>query len=179
MSSHRESADRVEAENSTFLSPIDASGRHADFHALRHTFITGLVAGGVNPKVAQTLARHFVITLTMDRYAHAYAGNIAAALDALPDLISLRTQTAKATGTDGGACSSPNLSPDSGVQHRPTQLRGVEEDCSAIIAHDMNRVDLGVMSTTLTAQRPSNTVAGNHWRGGRAVECAGFENRLG
>ena len=66
--------ERGERENSTFLSDKDESGRWVDFHALRHTFITGLVTGGVNPKVAQTLARHSVITLTMDRYTHLYAG---------------------------------------------------------------------------------------------------------
>jgi integrase len=60
----------------------DESRRFADFHALRHTFITGLVTG-LNPKVAQTLARHSVITLTMDRYTHLYQGNLSAALDVL------------------------------------------------------------------------------------------------
>ena len=55
--------ERGERENSTLLAEKDESGRWVDFHALRHTFITGLVTGGVNPKVAQTLARHSVITL--------------------------------------------------------------------------------------------------------------------
>lgn len=78
----------------------DAAGKVADFHALRHTFISNLAAGGVHPKVAQTLARHSTITLTMDRYTHQYAGDELAALDVLPDL-SAAPQTALATGTDG------------------------------------------------------------------------------
>src|SRR5581483_5553721 len=42
----------------------DAAGHVADFHALRHTFISNLARGGVHPKVAQQLARHSTITLT-------------------------------------------------------------------------------------------------------------------
>jgi integrase len=45
----------------------DESGQVADFHALRHTFITNLANGGVHPKTAQSLARHCTISLTMDR----------------------------------------------------------------------------------------------------------------
>ena len=48
----------------------DASGRDADFHALRHTFITNLARAGVHPVVAQKLARHSDIQLTMRFYSH-------------------------------------------------------------------------------------------------------------
>ncbi len=54
------------------------AGRVADFHALRHTFITNLVRGGVHPKVAQQLTRHSTITLTMDRYSHTIVADLAA-----------------------------------------------------------------------------------------------------
>ena len=64
----------------------DEAGRVADFQSLRHTFITNLARGGVHPKIAQQLARHSTITLTMDRYTHAVLGEIADGLDALPDL---------------------------------------------------------------------------------------------
>src|SRR5262249_50698710 len=64
----------------------DGSGRVADFHALRHTFITNLANGGVHPKTAQTLARHCTISLTMDRYSHTLREQEAEALAALPDL---------------------------------------------------------------------------------------------
>lgn len=64
----------------------DESGRVLDFHAFRHTFITNLARGGVHPKVAQQLARHSTITLTMDRYSHTVIGDLADGLDALPDL---------------------------------------------------------------------------------------------
>jgi integrase len=41
-----------------------------EFHALRHEFFTDLTSSGVHPKVAQELARHSTISLTIDRYSH-------------------------------------------------------------------------------------------------------------
>ncbi len=64
----------------------DEAGRVADFHALRHTFITDLVRAGAHPKVAQTLARHSSITLTMDAYCHFEAKKQRGVVEALPDL---------------------------------------------------------------------------------------------
>ncbi len=95
--------EREQASASTFLLPVDGAGRHADFHSLRHTFISNLAAGGVHPKTAQTLARHSTITLTMDRYTHVRAADCADALDVLPNLpdpLSM-PQQALATGTEG------------------------------------------------------------------------------
>ncbi|MGA2500924.1 MAG: tyrosine-type recombinase/integrase, partial [Tepidisphaeraceae bacterium] len=66
--------ERDKAAEGTFLAYRDGDDHKADFHALRHTFISNLVAGGVHPKTAQRLARHSVITLTMDRYCHALHG---------------------------------------------------------------------------------------------------------
>lgn len=48
----------------------DDSGRDLDFHSLRHTFITNLALAGVHPAVAQKLARHSKIELTMKYYTH-------------------------------------------------------------------------------------------------------------
>lgn len=47
-----------------------AEGR-IDFHSLRHTFVTDLARAGVHPKVAQRLARHSTVQLTLDVYTHA------------------------------------------------------------------------------------------------------------
>ncbi len=78
----------------------DGAGQVADFHALRHTFITNLVRGGVHPKVAQALARHSTITLTMDHYAHLEALEQRSALEVLPGLGGAAGQEeVKATGT--------------------------------------------------------------------------------
>ena len=64
----------------------DSAGRYADFHALRHTFITNLARSGVHPSTAQTLARHSTITLTMDRYTHTMPEQLAVAVQKLPHL---------------------------------------------------------------------------------------------
>ena len=41
-----------------------------DMHSLRHTYISGLIAAGVDPKTVQVLACHSTITLTVDRYSY-------------------------------------------------------------------------------------------------------------
>lgn len=48
--------------------PYEVNGRFADFHALRKTFVTNLARSGVMPKVAQALARHSDINLTLGVY---------------------------------------------------------------------------------------------------------------
>jgi integrase/recombinase XerD len=67
-------------EESDFLVYRDRDGRVADFHAIRHTFVTDLVRAGVSPKDAKELARHSTITLTMDRYSHVTVKDTAAAV---------------------------------------------------------------------------------------------------
>jgi integrase len=64
----------------------DPEGRVFDFHALRAQFISRLAAGGVPAKVAQALARHSSITLTLDVYAKDNVLDLAGALDTLPPL---------------------------------------------------------------------------------------------
>ena len=85
---------------SKFLKPENTNGEVADFHALRHTFITMLASSGVHPKVAQQLARHSTITLTMDRYSHARLIDLDTAVENLPSLArSERLTVDAATGT--------------------------------------------------------------------------------
>ncbi len=55
----------------------------ADFHSLRHTFIT-LVGQSSPLKVLQDLARHSTPILTVGRYSHAELSEKAAAVDAIP-----------------------------------------------------------------------------------------------
>jgi integrase len=64
----------------------DGQGRVFDFHSTRGQFISLLAAGGVHPKVAQLLARHSTISLTMDAYTHLDVLDVAGALDKLPPL---------------------------------------------------------------------------------------------
>ena len=80
----------------------DEQGRVADFHALRHAFVSNLVASGVAPKTAQALARHSTIESTLGRYTHLYRGDEANAIASLPDLDRPPSDAQRATGTDGG-----------------------------------------------------------------------------
>jgi integrase len=58
----------------------------ADFHSLRKTFITNLSRAGVSPKMAQSLARHSDINLTMNVYTMVNVSDQAAAVESLPPL---------------------------------------------------------------------------------------------
>jgi len=71
-------------EKSDFLKYEDSNGRFADFHANRHTFITNLCKAEVSPKMAQALARHSDIRLTMNLYSHVDLGDQSAAIRKLP-----------------------------------------------------------------------------------------------
>jgi hypothetical protein len=64
----------------------------SDFHATRHTFISGIVAGNASVKTAQELARHSTPVLTIGKNAHARRDDLHAALNTLPDLDSPKTR---------------------------------------------------------------------------------------
>ena len=92
-------------EKTDFLSYRDDDGRQADFHALRHTFLSRLGRSGASAKVMQRLARHSTVGLTLDRYTHAGLYDLQAAVEKLPPLptsteTTTEIQSARATGTD-------------------------------------------------------------------------------
>ncbi len=60
--------------------PYKTEAGYADFHALRHTYISRLIRSGVNLKVAQALARHSSVVLTADLYGHLAPGEKTAAV---------------------------------------------------------------------------------------------------
>ncbi len=64
----------------------DSAERVADFHSLRHSFITALANSGVHPATAQKLARHSSIELTINRYTHSILENQLEAVEKLPSL---------------------------------------------------------------------------------------------
>jgi integrase len=61
----------------------DGTPLYADFHGLRHTYITYLANAGVSPKHAQELARHSDIRLTLGVYTHAQTGALAESVNRL------------------------------------------------------------------------------------------------
>ena len=81
--SEKEEKKRLQAD---FLLYRDEKGKFADFHCLRHTFITNLGKAKVSPKMAQTLARHSDIALTMKIYTHVDQEEQIEAINLLPSL---------------------------------------------------------------------------------------------
>jgi integrase len=96
--------ERQRRERSDDLAYEDAEGRTFDFHATRHSYITLLAKSGVHPKMAQDLARHSTIDLTMNHYTHLRLYDQAAALETLPSLLppaGPEREALRATGTGG------------------------------------------------------------------------------
>ena len=63
---------------------IDNNGRIVDFHALRTTFVTSLARAGVWPAMAQRLARHSDINLTLNTYTCIQMSELEEAVGRLP-----------------------------------------------------------------------------------------------
>jgi len=97
---------REQRERESFLKFQDAAGLVADFHSLRHTYITNIGRGRASLKTHQELARHSEPALTM-RYTHPRIHDKTTALNALPSLGGQQTreQRARATGTDDAGVS--------------------------------------------------------------------------
>jgi integrase len=66
---------------------VDANGLFADFHALRHTFITNLGRHGVPLVAPQKLARHSRPVLTAARYTHIDLADQSREVQKLPRLL--------------------------------------------------------------------------------------------
>ncbi|MBT4863895.1 MAG: site-specific integrase [Planctomycetaceae bacterium] len=100
-------AEHGERERSDFLCYRDHDGKQADFHALRHTYLSRLGRSGASPKAMQRLARHSSVELTLGRYTHVGLFDLAAAVERLP-LLPVKTPdksepaVLRATGTDAG-----------------------------------------------------------------------------
>lgn len=60
------------------------------FHSLRHTCGSFLAAKGVPVKVIMTIMRHKDVNITLSRYCHVLEGQVAAAINKLPDFTKLR-----------------------------------------------------------------------------------------
>jgi integrase len=81
---------------------VNDRGERADFHALRHSYVTGLMKRGVSPRVVMSLARHTTMSMTTTRYTHAALFDLSGAVGKLPDPTTTRTsQVAVQTGTQG------------------------------------------------------------------------------
>jgi integrase len=109
---HKDAAEMLRLDLEVAGIPYrDSDGRVADFHALRHSYITLLERSGVSPKLAQELARHSDIRLTMNVYTHARLHDLAGAVEGLPALLPAdpptQAQNLRATGTEGARALDP------------------------------------------------------------------------
>jgi hypothetical protein len=66
---------------------VDAKGRRADFHSLRHTLATNLALAGVAPRVAMEAMRHSDIRLTTKTYTDADMLPVTDAVAKLPSFM--------------------------------------------------------------------------------------------
>jgi Phage integrase family len=105
----------------------------ADFHALRHTFITTLAMSGERIKVVQELARHSKAELTLGVYTHAGLHDLQGAVDRLPvaDAPRKSSEAVKATGTFGKA-----------VESRPNECMQMRGFSGQSVAQPDTTVDL-------------------------------------
>jgi hypothetical protein len=149
----------------------------ADFHATRHTYISGIVAGGkASVKTCQELARHSTPVLTIGRYAHTQLHDITGALDALPDVTTTATpapagprpQELAATGTDGqqvGGGSAHN------PPHRVVGTKGVAVEAAECSETGLIVAECGGWNAACNGQESS---AGD---GPQVLAMAGFGNK--
>ena len=90
--------------------PVENEFGVVDFHALRHSFISSLARAGVHPKIAQDLARHSSVELTMRNYTHTRLESRVEALEKLPGYIShMEVEAARKTGTDAMSTTLKNV----------------------------------------------------------------------
>ena len=168
-----EEADTAEERDSRtktdFLLATTSEGR-ADFHALRHTFISNQAGSGVHPKLAKELARHSTITLTMDRYSHVGLLDMNGALESLPGIPTRppKPEIATATGTESVSVA-PKVALD------PVQLKssqGLSRE-TAVAGDDSND------SRNVSSQEELSeelTTPEKWWRGDLNPRPAGYES---
>ena len=170
--------EKKKRDMSDFLLYRDRDGRVADFHSLRHRFVTELVRAGVSPKDAKELARHSTITLTMDHYSHVSIRDTTGAVArlSLPTTVRPGTEPValRMTGTDGGSTSDvPADVPTGGSSQR--KLRTDEETSArlGVVVDSSKSLELKVIEEEQGQERgvcPTGVEPVTFGSGGR---CAG------
>jgi hypothetical protein len=101
------SEEKKRRSQTSFLAYRSEDGLFADFHSHRHLFITSLERAGLSPKMAQTLARHSDVRLTLGVYTHVGLHDQTMAIDSLaaPPVLGIdlknEAEILRATGTHG------------------------------------------------------------------------------
>jgi len=135
----------------------DEDGLYADFHANRHTFISNLARSGVSPQLAQAIARHSDVNLTLGVYTHIQVGEQAIAIDTLSAPPQFRTTHHDAVSigskfvvqnvdqTIGGAClggtpvDSEQVKPTGSTNSpKPIPRKQLDAACQRLAGSDRN-----------------------------------------
>ncbi len=127
------------------IKPVDAQGRVVDFHGQRMTFISALARAGVSPAMAQKLARHSDINLTMGTYTRLQMTDMAGAVDKL-------SQLRPSSGQEGGKgiSASPTPEPQRPAEGDPVLAKVVAawDD----LPEHIRQTVLTLIETTLTSK---------------------------
>lgn len=97
---------RRDLEAAVIAYPVEGPDgpEYADFHALRHTYLTMLGRNGVDLRTAQELAGHSTPLLTA-RYSHRRLYDLAGDVEKLPNLVPMPVEVTplplRMSGTDG------------------------------------------------------------------------------
>ncbi len=138
--------------------PYEVGGRYVDFHGLRHTFVTNLHRAGVSPKVAQTLARHSTIDLTMNVYTDVDSEDLREAIGRTDAMV-------RSVGSDQAAPQTHQRTP---VEFAPEFAPGDVPEVPAMSA-DVQPTPSGGSQLESTQER-HNPLRGQ----GVVVECPGM-----
>ena len=118
----------------------DDRDRVADFHALRHTFISNLARAGVPPPNAQALARHSTIELTMGVYTHISMNDLARDVESLPASAGVKVVVVAAPPAAAAEKSAdPAVSPPN-VPGVPEELVGLASNWDSLPKHIRNAI---------------------------------------
>ncbi len=141
---------RQAMDKTDFLKYRDRDDQQADFHALRHTYLSRLGRSGASAKVMQRLARHSTVELTIGRYTHAGLSDLSAAVNKLPSL------TMDTPSSQNGQ---PELAPVKTTGKTPVSVarivaRAAEKTGLALITADESKAD--EVESDRNAKRPEN-----------------------
>jgi integrase len=115
---------------------LNADGKRADFHSLRHTLATNLARAGTSPRIAMEVMRHSDIKLTTKTYTDAGLLPVADAVIKLPSLMrkargtQIGTQSLFRVGHDQ---STPGTETSAGDVLQALGIEQLEQDDSALV----------------------------------------------
>lgn len=147
----------LEASGIDYVTEGPDGPEYADFHSLRHTFLTLGGRSGIDLRTLQELAGHSKPELTA-RYSHRRLYDLAGAIEKLPNLVPTEKPTQvseilRATGTDGAhsgqLCAAPDAAADAAT--RDIRLHSAAPMCTT-----------GAVNGNLgrTSERPEKQAAG-------------------